>query len=75
MSSPINAGEFSSINEEEGNSTLINGTENYQICYERFKSKNATAEAASQCDGWFYKDAASNKELLLSRGAGIAQSV
>jgi hypothetical protein len=32
----------------------------------RVKSRNATAEAISRCDGSFYKDIPSNKELLLS---------
>jgi hypothetical protein len=34
-SSPINVEEVSSVSEEEGNSTLMNGTESDQICCEK----------------------------------------
>jgi hypothetical protein len=38
------------------------------------QSKYATAEAASRCDGYLYKDAARNKKLLLSHAGSELQT-
>jgi hypothetical protein len=67
-SSPLNDDEVSDVREEKGNSNPINGAVSDRIYSEKLtQSKYATAEAASRCDGYLYKDAARNKKLLLSR--------
>jgi hypothetical protein len=68
-SGPIRVeGYFSSFDEEEGISTLINGTESDRnCCDERCLNRYATAEAESRRDDCYHEDAAQNKELLLCR--------
>jgi hypothetical protein len=71
---PVNVEEFSSVSEEQGNSTMINGAESDRICCDNIiQSRYATAEAESWCDGWYHRDAARNKVTAKSCGERTAK--